>query len=171
MTRGFVRAAAAITALGLGTAPANAQEDEDYLKALRDCRLVEQDSARLACFDDAVQTVIEKQDSGEIRVVDKEDIRETRRGLFGFSMPKLGIFGASDDEADEVLQSTITGLRRLRSDHWEIEIAAGSVWQATNTPRRFKPETGASVELEQAAMGSYWLRVDGEMGVKARRIR
>ena len=152
-------------------AVAAAQNDEDQLKALRDCRTIQDDAARLACFDTAVQVVIARQDSGEITVVDKEDIRETRRGLFGFSMPKLGIFGSGDDEADQVMQSTITGLRQLRGDHWEIEIAEGSVWQATNTPRRFKPETGDSVELERAAMGSYWLRVDGSLGVKARRIR
>ena len=143
----------------------------DQLQALRDCRAIEQNEARLACFDSAIDTVIAKQDSGEIRVVDKEDIAETRRGLFGFSMPRTGIFAGGDDEADEILNSTITSIRRIRSDEWEITLEAGSVWQASNTPRRFKPKVGDSVELEKAALSSYWFRVDGELGVKAKRVR
>lgn len=164
-----VFAAAAFVAV-----PASAQdvqENENELQALRDCRAIAQSEARLACFDAAVDVVIARQDSGELQVLDKEDVAETRRGLFGFSLPKIGIFASDDEEADAILQSRITGLRRIRSDHWEIEISEGSVWRATNTPRQFKPEVGDEVELEKAAMTSYWLRVNGALGVKASRIR
>ena len=162
----------ALTALSPQTADAqDGAQSVDQLQALRDCRAIEQNEPRLACFDSAIDTVLAKQDSGEIRVVDKEDIAETRRGLFGFSMPKTGIFAGGDDEADEILNSTITGIRRIGSDQWEITLEAGSVWRANNTPRRFKPEIGNNVELEKAALGSYWFRVDGKLGVKASRIR
>lgn len=164
-----VLAAAAFIAV-----PAHAQDadkSESRLQELRECRAIEQSGARLACFDAAVANVIARQDSGELQVLDKEDVAETRRSLFGFSLPKIGIFTSDDEEENSMLQSRITGLRRLRSDHWEIEISEGSVWQATNTPRRFRPEVGDEVELEKAAMSSYWLRVNGELGVKARRIR
>ena len=152
---------------------AHAQEEApaDQLQSLRDCMTIQSDSERLTCFDQAVKTVISLEDRGEISIVDKEAIAETRRGLFGFSLPKTGVFGASDTEVQQVLNSRIVGLRKLRSDHWEIEISEGSVWQATNTPRRFKPKVGSKVELEQAALSSYWLRVDGQLGVKASRIR
>lgn len=151
--------------------PANAQDSENELQVLRDCRAIEQNEARLACFDGAVDTVIARQDSGELQVLDKEDVAQTRRGLFGFSLPKIGIFASGDEEENTILQSRITALRRLRSDHWEIEISEGSVWRATNTPRQFRPEVGDEVELEKAAMTSYWLRVNGALGVKASRIR
>jgi hypothetical protein len=154
--------------------PAHAQdadENENQLQALRDCRAIDQNEGRLACFDVAVDSVIARQDSGELQVLDKEDVAETRRGLFGFSLPKIGIFASDDKEENLILQSRITGLRRLRSDHWEIEISEGSVWRATNTPRRFSPEVGDEVQLEKAALSSYWLRVDGTLGVKANRIR
>ena len=168
---------AGVLAVGLATliaSPANAQdaqEGENQLQALRDCRAIEQNEARLACFDAAVDSVIARQDSGELQVLDKEDVAETRRGLFGFSLPKIGIFASDDERENTILQSRITGLRRLRSDHWEIEISEGSVWRATNTPRNFRPEVGDEVELEKAAMTSYWLRVNGALGVKASRIR
>lgn len=178
MIRFFALARIAGLALAAAAAlpglPAHAQSEkqsENKLQALRDCRAIEQPEERLACFDAAVSSIIARQDSGELQVVDKEDIAETRRGLFGFSLPKIGIFGAGDDRVDTILHSRITGLRRIRSDHWEIEISEGSVWQATNTPRRFKPEVNDEIELEKAALGSYWLRVNGALGVKARRIR
>ena len=163
-----------IAAGGLLAVPTHAQDDEEganRLQALRDCRAVVQDQERLACFDAAVDNVIARQDSGDLQVLDRDDVEKTRRGLFGFSLPKIGIFSSDDEAANTILQSQITGLRRLRSDHWEIEITEGSVWRATNTPSRFRPEVGDSVELEKAAMTSYWLRVDGALGVKASRIR
>lgn len=164
-----VFAAAAFVAV-----PASAQdthESENELQALRDCRAIAQSEARLVCFDAAVDNVIVRQDSGELQVLDKEDVAETRRGLFGFSLPKIGLFASNDEDENTILQSRITGLRRFRSDHWEIEISEGSVWKATNTPRQFRPEVGDEVELEKAAMSSYWLRVNGALGVKASRIR
>lgn len=152
-------------------ASAQGEAPPDQLQSLRDCMVIKLDTERLACFDQAVKAVISLKDRGEISVVDKEVIAETRRGLFGFSLPKTGVFGAGDTGVEQVLNSRIVGLRQLRSDHWEIEISEGSVWQATNTPRRFKPKVGSKVELEQAALSSFWLRVDGQLGVKASRIR
>lgn len=163
---------AAAIALAL-PAPASAQDDKagpDTLEALDACRAITDDSARLACFDREVASVLAERESGAIRVVDAEDIRETRRSLFGFSTPKTGLF-ASEGEEEKRLQSTITSLRQVRADYWEVTIAEGSVWRASDTPRRFKPKVGDPVELEEAALGSYWLRVDGKTGVKARRIR
>ena len=57
---------------------------------------------RLACFDRAAGSLLAARDSGEVRVVDREEVQETRRGLFGFTLPKLGIFGAGDDEQLEL---------------------------------------------------------------------
>lgn len=150
----------------------SAQENNrsaDELQSLNECREIGQDGERLACFDRAVASILARQENGELKVVRAEEIRETRRGLFGFSTPKTGLF-ASNDEADDKLQSRITGVRQLRSDYWEITIAEGSVWRASDTPRRFKPRVGDAVELERAALGSYWLRLNGTLGVKARRI-
>lgn len=151
----------------------SAQEDDaapDHLQALDSCRNISENTARLACFDREVALVMAERESGAIKVVDAEDIRETRRSLFGFSTPKSGVF-APEGEEEKLLQSTITSLRQVRADYWEVTIAEGSVWRASDTPRRFKPKVGDPVELEEAALGSYWLRVDGKAGVKARRIR
>lgn len=148
-----------------------AETDFDHLASLRACQAIQESFARLACYDGAAGAIIARQENGEIRVVDQQDIRETRRGLFGFSLPRLGIFGSNDGEAETILKSQITGVRKLGSDKWLVTISEGSVWQISNAPRRFRPEVGDEIELEKAALTSYWLRVDGSLGVKGRRVQ
>lgn len=166
----FWLAAAIAVALPASGSAQNGDAGSDTLQSLDACRAIAEDTARLACFDREVAAVMAERESGAIQVVDAEDIRETRRSLFGFSTPKTGLF-ASDGAEEKRLQSTITSLRQVRADYWEVTIAEGSVWRASDTPRRFKPKVGDPVELEEATLGSYWLRVDGKTGVKARRIR
>ena len=158
----------------LATLPtsASAQEksDDAQLGQLRECQAIVDDAARLACYDREVAAVVAASDAGDIQVVDKEDIRETRRGLFGFSLPKTGIFGGGDDKDDEVMTSQITSVRQVGREGYRITIAEGSVWQINDPPRRFRPKVGDDVELERAAMGSFWVRLNGQNGVKGRRV-
>ena len=158
----------------LATLPtsASAQEksDDAQLGQLRECQAIVDDASRLACYDREVAAVVAASDAGDIQVVDKEDIRETRRGLFGFSLPKTGIFGGGDDKDDEVMTSQITSVRQVGREGYRITIAEGSVWQINDPPRRFRPKVGDDVELERAAMGSFWVRLNGQNGVKGRRV-
>lgn len=167
---------AIVTSLGLAT-PAQSQESEtgegDYLAALQQCRAIGDDAARLACFDREAATLLAATDRGDLRIVDREAVRETRRSLFGFSLPKLGIFGGNDDDEDEVdgtLVSEVTDVRTIGRDAFLLTITEGSVWRVSSAPRRFKPRVGDTIELEKAAMSSYWVRLNGQIGVKGRRV-
>ncbi|MGQ7828433.1 hypothetical protein [Altererythrobacter sp. Z27] len=151
--------------------PASAQDSsaqDRYLDELRACQAIADDSARLACFDKSVGAIVAATQSGEVQVVEKEQLEKTRRGMFGFTLPKLGLFSGKDDL--ELLQSTITRVRGIR-DGWIITIEEGSVWQMSNVPSRLSaPQVGDSVEFKKASLGSYFIRIDGQMGVKGRRI-
>lgn len=172
-SRNFLAATGSFVIFAGLCSPAAAQEKDDdvQLAPLRECQAITDNEARLACYDREVAAVVAASDSGDIQVVDKEDIRETRRGLFGFSLPKTGIFGGGDDEDDEVMTSQITGVRTVGREGYQITIAEGSVWQINDPPRRFRPKVGDEVELERAAMGSFWFRLNGQNGVKSRRVR
>lgn len=152
------------------SASAQEKSDDAQLGQLRECQAIVDDAARLSCYDREVAAVVAASDAGDIQVVDKEDIRETRRGLFGFSLPKTGIFGGGDDKDDEVMTSQITSVRQVGREGYRITIAEGSVWQINDPPRRFRPKVGDDVELERAAMGSFWVRLNGQNGVKGRRV-
>ncbi|MBU1606216.1 MAG: type VI secretion protein [Alphaproteobacteria bacterium] len=166
-------------ALAVGASAAGAQDPDavaapatDYVAALKACRSISEPTERLACFDRTAGAMVAATESGEVSIVDREDVRKTRRSLFGFTMPEGGILGSSDTEDDtSMLESTITDVRRLGGDTYVIAIAEGSKWQMSNVPMRLRPpRVGDEVVFKKAALGSYFIRIAGQTGVKGRRI-
>lgn len=151
-------------------------DDSAYLAALRSCQAQMSDAARLACFDKAVATIVAASDRGEVRVVDREAVRQTRRKLFGFSIPDFGIFGGSKADAKEeqevqILQTTIAKVRPSDNAGWIVVTAEGAVWQIDNVPARLlSPKVGQPLEIRAGALSAYFLRINGQPGVKGRRI-
>ena len=142
---------------------------------LKKCRAIAEDSARLACFDRAVGVVIAAEESGELRVVDKEAARKTRRRLFGFSLPDLGLFGGGDDDDEkeelESLETTIASVRRVTRREYVFTTEEGAVWRIASLPSRIRPpQAGQPVEFKRASLGSFFIRLNGQLGVKGRRI-
>jgi hypothetical protein len=164
--------AVAVSSAGAQAQDANANAPTDYVAQLKSCRSLAEGAERLACFDKAAGEIVAATESGEVSIVDREQVRETRRSLFGFTMPKLGIFGSSDDEDDSaMMESTITDVRRMQGDTYVITIAEGSKWQMSNVPMRLRtPREGDAVVFKRAALGSYFIRIAGQTGVKGRRI-
>lgn len=155
-----------------------AQEEEservDHIEALKACQDITDPTSRLNCFDRAVSTMVSATEEGELQLVDKEDVTKTRRRLFGFSLPNLGIFGGGDGEEDELdmLESTVTRVISVRGDKVVFEIEEGSIWQISDAPARIirRIDRGTPVVFKKAALGSYFIRVDGRTGVKGKRI-
>ena len=169
-----ISAAPAAVAQDNTASPATAAAMDSEFEALKACRAIAADAERLACFDRTLSVVVAAEESGDLRVVDKEQAQKTRRKLFGFSLPDLGIFGGEDDDAgeDDLFQTTITSARRLSSKRWTFTTAEGAVWQINDAPRRLRSiKEGQSVEFKEASLGTFFIRINGQMGVKGRRIR
>jgi len=143
--------------------PAIAQDaPEGYLERLADCRAIADSEARLACYDREVGSVVAASEQGEVKMVSREDVRETRRRLFG---------SGSDDEALDTLQTTITRVQPYGRKGYLITTQEGSVWRISSPPLRFaRPKTGQEVEFKAASLGSYFIRVNGQLGVKGVRV-
>lgn len=149
-----------------------------HISTLRACQAEQDPTLRLSCYDRAVGAVLQSEDSGEIQLVDKEAIKKTRRRLFGFTLPDLGLFGEKDKRSEEdreleILQSTITSVRYVRNSTVIFTIEEGdAVWQISKAPMRLaRVKAGDSVEFKKAALGSYFIRINGQIGVKGKRIR
>ncbi len=143
------------------------------LGAIEACRAIGADTARLACFDAAA--LIAASRSGELSVVNRADMRTARRSLFGFALPKLPFF-AGDKSADEVpdtLDSTIVSAQSIAYGRYRMQIAAGdAVWETTDSPLNLSPpRSGEKIVIKKSALGSYFLRINGQVGVKGRRIK
>lgn len=178
-----IRAAAAAATLAAlaAAAPAAAADDpaeSAYITALRACQAKTDAAERLACYDAAVARVVAASSEGEVRVVDREAVRETRRKLFGFALPDLGIFGGKRDKEDpaqadefEALTTTIAGVRSDKGTY-VITTAEGAQWQLDEMPARLmSPKVGQPLEIRAGTLSSYFLRIDGQKGVKGRRVR
>lgn len=176
---GLIGAALAVAAL-LAPLQLTAQEQPaapDPFDPLRACRLITDNTERLACFDRVSASLVTAADEGDLSVVNREAARKTRRTLFGFSLPDLGIFGRGDkakakDAADEIeiLNTTIASARATQ-DGIEITTAEGAVWAIDSPPRRLMtPKAGQSVEFRKGSLSSYFVRINGQGGVKGRRI-
>lgn len=160
------------------SAGASAQDEDtakiDHLAELKTCQDIADPTARLNCFDRAVAGMVSATEEGDLQLVDKEEVTKTRRRLFGFSLPNLGIFGGGDGEDDELdmLESTVTRVISIRGDKVVFAIEEGSVWQISDAPARIirRIDAGTPVVFKKAALGSYFIRVDGRTGVKGRRI-
>lgn len=153
-------------------APASAQE-ADYLAELKACRSIEDEDDRLACYDAKVSAMVSASDAGDVRIVDREDVRRTRRQLFGFTVPDLDILegDTQDKETSELLETTVTSARQLTNKTWRFTTAENAVWEINNAPARLTAiKAGDKVIFKKASLGFYFIRFNGQMGVKGKRI-
>lgn len=156
--------------------PSNADADKlgrdnALIEKLKACQLEGDNAKRLACFDTAVGRIVAASETGEVRVVDREEIQENRRSLFGFNIPNKGLLAAPKDEVDTSLKTTVKSVRYITSRKVRFRTAEGAVWEIGNAPARMRRiEAGDPVEFKKAALGSYFVKVRGQRGVKGKRV-
>jgi hypothetical protein len=156
--------------------PAAARPASTMVEALEACQSVQAEAARVRCYDTAAAELSSARRSGAIRIIDAEDIRRTRRSLFGFNIPRLPFLAVDGKEGEEEEQSSLEGtivqLRSVARDKWLIRLEDGASWQTTEVAlRQVDPREGENVRIRKAAMGSYMLSVEGRRGIRAMRVR
>jgi hypothetical protein len=156
-----------IVVAALAAAPAAAQSDLEsaidipaIVEELFDCREIADPDARLACFDREVAKAYDAQSSCQLVIADREQVREARKGSFGFTLPKLGIFGGGDDDEDgekiTEIASTLTDIRRIGNGRYLLTLGSGARWMLANSTSVLgNPSEGDEVVIKRAAFGSY----------------
>ena len=146
--------------------PRPAQIEELYA-----CRAIADPAERLACFDREVGELANADQAREITFADKETLKKTRRGLFGFSLPDFGIFGG-DDEKIESVETSVVSVSDAGDGRYRIGMDDGSVWVQTDSkimPLRRRP--GQKIVIKPAALGTYFLSLEGRPSIRVRRER
>jgi len=161
--------AAAIPAAAKDKAPAARPVQIQELYA---CRDIADPAARLACFDREVGELSSADTAREITFTDRETAKKARRGLFGFSFPKLGgIFGGDEDEVKEI-ETTIRSASIDRSGKYTLVMEDDAVWvQIDSTQLARLPKSGQKVKIRVASMGSYFATIEGGRGIRMKRER
>lgn len=138
-------------------------------QALIECRAIADPTARLACFDKAAGTLAAAVETKQVVVVDKNTMRETKRRLFGISLPNVKLFGPSDDEEVDQISSTIQSTTDLREGLSIFVLQDGSRWRQTEGRYLF-PKAGQPIVIKRAALGGYMANVNGKTAVRVVRI-
>ena len=151
------------------------QQRPELFEALVRCRAIAADAERLQCFDTAAANFPQAAERREVVVVDRAQVRESRRRLFGLPLPRLPIFGGGDEDEEEEeeirsIDSNIASARQVDYGRWMVRLEDGSTWiQTDNNVVAGRPRPGQPVEVRRGALGTYMMRINNQPGIKVRR--
>ena len=114
-------------------------------EALVRCRAIAEAAARLQCFDAAAAALQAAQERRDVVVVDRAQVREGRRRLFGLALPRIPIFGGGDDDDDDedqvrTVEGVVAAATRTASATGWCRSQDGAVW----SPDRQQPAGAAA---------------------------
>ena len=162
----------ALGALAAGAAFAADPPPAPVVGDIVKCRTESDNAKRLACYDKAAGVLAKATEDGSIAVVTREDVKKTRRSLFGFNIPKLPFFSddksTKEDMPDEI-DTTLKSFRVTRDGNLTLVMEDGAVWRTTEPMRRI-PKPGAKIKIMKAAMGSFFIKIDGARGLRGMRV-
>ena len=173
MTRLPLLLAAALAAVpGVALAQQQAaQARPELFEALVRCRAIADDAERLQCFDTAAANLQQAQERRDLVVVDRQQVRENRRRLFGLPLPDIGgLFGSDDEDEVDHIESTVASASQVDYGRWLVRLEDGSTWlQTDNEVLAARPRPGQRVRVNRASLGTYMMRVNNQPGIRVRR--
>jgi hypothetical protein len=165
-----------VAALTAPFAPALAKQAEatvEVVRALLACRSVTADAERLACYDRAVGALDQAQKSGQVVVVDREQIKEAKKDAFGFNLPSFGkLFDRNGEKSEQTseIELVVDHAAQNATGRWVIVMANGQVWRQIDSEELYNPpHKGSNVRIKRGMMGSYAMNVDGQRSIKVHR--
>ena len=109
---------------------------------------------------------------GEIVAVDKDQIKRVKREAFGFTLPTLNLFERGEKAAVETLSATVETARQRGDGAWVLELQDGAVWVQTDSEALSRyPEKGSKAEIRKGAIGGFFINLDGQRAIRAKRIQ
>lgn len=156
-----------------GTALAQETPRAPALEQLAACRTQPDPALRLACYDAAAAALDTAEQAGDVVVLDRAQVREARRGLFGFSVPNMPLFNRGDDNAGaEVIDNVsyvVRSAREVRDGEWLFVMEDGSIWRQIDGRMWGRPRAGQPAVVRRAALGSYLMNVGDAPSIRVRR--
>ncbi|TXC73581.1 hypothetical protein FSZ31_02220 [Sphingorhabdus soli] len=163
---------AAVIALGASAAIATdvPPPRPAVVDAIYQCRDIVDNQARLACFDARVGEMAAADQRRDIMFADREQVKETRRGLFGFSGIKIfGGGGDGDDEQIEEITAKIAAVRYI-GRNMSILLDDGARWvQTDDRTLPLDAKAGMEIKIRRAALGSYFANINGMRAIRVKR--
>jgi hypothetical protein len=159
--------------VGSGVSAQPAGQNGDALASLAACRAISDPASKLSCYDSTVGALLKAREAGEVQVVNRGELREVRRNLFGFGLPKLPFFKGDQSQSEDAdrLETKITSWRSLGYGKYRIVVDGGAIWETTEASEAIDPPgAGQPLSIRKGALGSYVLRINNQRGVRGRRV-
>jgi hypothetical protein len=165
-------------ALLAGSGSAAAQDQAPVDRVLR-CGSIADNAARLTCFDSARSALKSAIDAREVIIVSRSDAQATRKSLFGFSLPRINLFGGDDAKrtplarSEEVnkVESVITKVRPGGGYGLHLlTLQSGAVWQTIEADRNFFPASGQPIVIERGLIGNYNAKIANGKAFRVKRV-
>ena len=130
-----------------------------FIAALARCLEIEADGERLACTDAAAARLVAAERAGDMVAVSREDVRKTKRSLFGLPIDGSDIFAEREPAATRIdrLETTVAASAPTGYERWSLVLAEGGRWRTTEPWPYFNPKPGTAVVIQRAPMGGYVL--------------
>lgn len=157
-------------------APAQAQVRERQPRApqfqsLMACRQIADQGARLACFDAQAAAIDAAEARSDIVVVDRQQLRSTRRSLFGLALPRIPFLDDDRTELPREYEATIRSVSGTRDGKLTFDLG-DATWRTTEVPTyQSDPRAGEKVKIRRGPLGSFKLSVEGRPAMRALRVR
>ena len=158
--------------VGAGSAAAKKPADTGtpaQVQRLLACRSITAADQRLACYDKETAAMNQAIATKDLVMIDKEKAKAAGRSLFGFSIPNFGGLFGSGGEISQI-DGTIKSTGRNQDGGWVITLQDGSIWTQTDDWPGLDARPGRKVVVKRGVMGSFWLSIPGENGIKVKRI-
>lgn len=142
-------------------------------QAVMDCRPLTDEAARLACYDMATAGLGEAEKKGDILVIDREQAATARRQAFGFDLSSLNMLDKVVPKEDlSAITTTLSNAYLDANGKWVMVLTDGGVWRQTDSNSLARaPHAGSTVKIRKAALGSFFINVDGQLAMRAQRSR
>lgn len=150
----------AATAALIFSIPATADELPGHLKT---CVSLRRDAERLACFDKAIAQL---QNGAELPPPSAEN-------MFGANTGITGGEGNRDVARDELreIKGVVTSLRRVDDGMIVVELDNGQTWRQQDSDVSLTIDTGDSVTVSRASLGTFRIVDKRGRSARFRRVR
>lgn len=165
----IICAAIAAAALAKDKSEDEVSAPPPVFQAVLDCKAIADSTERLSCYDRSVAAMETASQNKDLVIADRSTMREAKRGLFGLSLPAIKLFGGDNTEEVKEIESTVASYRAARDGFIIIELADGARWKQTEGRQQY-PKVGDKVRVRKGALGSYFVSIDDEPGVKVIRL-
>jgi hypothetical protein len=146
-----------------------------YLELTR-CRGLTDAAAKASCFDAATAAMDRAIASGDLFITDRTQVNAAKAASFGLATPAPGLtLNETPEDAGKAATDELPGvIKSVRStpDGWVVALEDGSVWyQADAISSGIDPKPGMPVTVKHAALGSYRLMLNKNVGFKVKRAK